>query len=61
MSQSGRFEALELPDRWTVVDLADERVADPRRRWSRDDAELVVDVLVEQPGYAAEIPWRPAR
>ncbi len=61
MSQSGRFETLELSDRWTVVDLVAERVADPRRSWSQADAELVVDVLAERPGYAVEIPWRPAR
>ncbi len=52
MSQSGRCEILEMPGRWTVVDLAGERVADPRRSWSRTDAELVVDVLAERAGVS---------
>ena len=60
-TQLVRFEIHELSDRWTVVDLEAERLASPRRAWSRSDAELVASVLVERPGYALQLPWRSAR
>jgi hypothetical protein len=60
-SPGHRFEVLELPGRCTVVDLVAELVAAPRVTWSRADAELVVAVLAERPGYAAQIPWWSAR
>jgi hypothetical protein len=56
-----RFEVLELPGRSTVVDLVAELMAAPRVTWSRADAELIVAVLVERPGYAVHIPWVSAR
>jgi hypothetical protein len=56
-----RFELVELPDGCTVVDLEAERVASPRRTWSRTDAEHVLGVLAERPGYERLIPWRSAR
>jgi hypothetical protein len=52
-----RYEVVELTDGATVVDLVGERVAAPRHPWSRADAEQVLGVLAERPGYAALIPW----
>jgi hypothetical protein len=60
-TQLVRFAVHELPDRCTVVDLEAERVASPRRPWSRPDAEHVLAVLAERPGYAVQLPWRSAR
>jgi hypothetical protein len=57
VSPGRRFEVLELPGRCTVVDLVAELVAAPRVTWSRADAELMVAVLAERPGYAVHIPW----
>jgi hypothetical protein len=56
-----RFELVELPGCWSVIDLEAERLASPKRAWSRSDAELVAGVLVERPGYALQLPWRSAR
>lgn len=60
-TQLVRFEIHELPSGWTVVDLEAERVASPRRPWSRSDVEHVLAVLAERPGYALQLPWRSAR
>lgn len=56
-----RYEVMDLADRSTVVDLVEELMANPRRRWTRADAELVLQVLAELPGYAVHIPWRSVR
>ena len=56
-SPDHRFEVLELPGQCTVVDLIAELMAAPRVTWSRADAELIVAVLAERPGYAVHIPW----
>jgi hypothetical protein len=55
--QADRFETLELPTGWTVVDLVAEQVAAPHIAWSRADADLVVAALAQTPGYAALIAW----
>jgi hypothetical protein len=60
-TQLASFELVELPDGCTVADLEAERVASPRRPWSRTDAEHVLAVLEVRPGYAATLPWRSAR
>jgi hypothetical protein len=58
--EAPRFETLELPTGWTVVDLVAEQVANPGIPWSRSDAEHALAVLADRPGYAVQIPWRSA-
>ena len=52
-----RFEAVQMPDGWTVVDLAAEQVIRTRQLWSEDDATLVADALTETPAYALLWKW----
>ncbi len=60
MTEPKRFEPLELPTGWTVVELVAETVAAPRRLWDRSDAALVVEALAASPGYAVQLRWERA-
>ncbi len=53
----GRFEALELPAGWTVVDLQEEAFALPRGRWDEATAVMVAETLSALPAYAIEWDW----
>ena len=56
---SGRFETLELPAGWTVVDLQQEAIAVPKSHWDEATALMVADTLNALPGYAVEWDWSP--
>ena len=60
MSDRRRFEALEVPAGWTVVDLHEDAIAVTKGRWDEATAVMVADTLNALPGYAVEWDWSTA-
>ena len=52
-----RFEPVEQPSGWTVVDLLAETVIVHRRSWDRAAAAVVAEALNAAPAYAVHWAW----
>jgi hypothetical protein len=56
-TQIARFEPVQQPTGWTVVDLLSEKVIRPRRSWSESIAAIVAEALDAAPAYAIHWTW----